>query len=81
MWGGKLGADQGITREQAIRSVTSWSPLTSFEENVKGSIEPGKYADLVLLSDDILKVPAERIKDIKVLATVLGGKTVYGKLQ
>jgi predicted amidohydrolase YtcJ len=81
MWGGKLGADQGITREQAIRSVTSWSPLTSFEENVKGSIEPGKYADLVLLSDDILKVPAEKIKDSKVLATVMGGKTVYGKLQ
>ncbi|HEY2836473.1 MAG TPA: amidohydrolase, partial [Rhizomicrobium sp.] len=81
MWGGKLGADQGITREQAIRSVTSWSPLTSFEEDVKGSIEPGKYADLVLLSGDILKVPAEKIKDIKVRATVLGGKTVYGKLQ
>jgi predicted amidohydrolase YtcJ len=81
MWGGKLGPDQGITREQAIRSVTSWSALTSFEENVKGSIEPGKYADLVLLSGDILQVPAEKIKDIKVLATVLGGKTVYGRLQ
>ena len=81
LWGGKLGADQGITREQAIRTVTSWSPLTTFEENVKGSIEPGKYADLVLLSDDILKVPAEKIKDIKVRATVLGGKTVYGTLQ
>ncbi len=81
MWGGKLGADQGITREQAIRSVTSWSAYTSFEENVKGSIEPGKYADFVLLSDDILKVSAEKIKDIKVLATVLGGRTVYGALQ
>jgi hypothetical protein len=81
MWGGVLGADQGITREQAIRSVTSWSPYSSFEENVKGSIEPGKYADMVLLSNDILKVPADDIKNIKVLATVLGGKTVYGKLQ
>jgi hypothetical protein len=81
MWGGVLGADQGITREQAIRSVTSWSPISTFEENVKGSIEPGKYADMVLLSNDILKVPADDIKNIKVLATVLGGKTVYGKLQ
>jgi predicted amidohydrolase YtcJ len=81
LWGGKLGADQGITREQAIRSVTSDSPYTTFEENVKGSIEPGKYADFVLLSGDILKVPEAKIKDIKVVATVLGGKTVYGKLQ
>jgi len=81
LWGGVLGADQGITREQAIRSVTSWSAHTSFEENVKGSIEPGKYADFVLLSGDILKVPAEKIKDLKVRATVLGGKTVYGVLK
>ncbi len=80
LWGGKLGADQGITREQAIRSVTSWSPYTTFEENVKGSIEPRKYADFVVLSDDILKVPAEKIKDIKVRTTVLGGRAVYGVL-
>jgi predicted amidohydrolase YtcJ len=80
LWGGKLGADQGITREQAIRSVTINGAYTSFEEHLKGSIEPGKYADFVLLSDDILKIPAEKIKDIKVLATVLGGRAVYGTL-
>ena len=81
MWGGKLGADQGITREQAIRSVTSWSAYTTFEENVKGSIEKGKYADFVLLSGDILTVPAEQIKDVTVKATILGGKTVFGELE
>jgi predicted amidohydrolase YtcJ len=80
-WGGSLGPDQGITREQAIRSVTINGAYTSFEEKVKGSIEPGKYADFVVLSDDILTVPADNIKDIKVLATVLGGKPVYGTLQ
>ena len=79
-WGGSLGPDQGITRRQAITSVTLNGAYTSFEEKVKGSIEPGKYADFVVLSDDILTVPAERIKDIKILATVLGGKTVYGDL-
>ena len=81
MWGGKLGPTQGISRAEAIKSVTINGAYTSFEEKVKGSIEPGKYADFVVLSGDILTVPAETIKDLKVTATVLGGKTVYGKLQ
>jgi predicted amidohydrolase YtcJ len=79
-WGGSLGPDQGLTREQAIRSVTSNSAYTSFEEKAKGSIEPGKYADFVVLTKDILTIPADAIKDTHVIATVLGGKTVYGTL-
>ncbi len=80
-WGGRLGPDQGISREEAIRSVTINGAYTTFEEKVKGSIEPGKYADFVVLSGDILKVPAEQIRGLKVLATVLGGRTVFGTLQ
>ena len=79
-WGGKLAPDQGISRADAIRSVTINGAYTTFEETVKGSIEPGKYADFVVLSKDILSVPAEQIRTTKVLATVLGGKTVYGAL-
>ena len=80
-WGGILGPDQGITREEAIRGITLNSAYTSFEENLKGSIEVGKYADFVVLSDDILSVAAEDIKDIEIKATVLAGKVVYGSLE
>jgi len=80
-WGGKLGPNQGISRADAIRSVTINGAYTTFEEKVKGSIERGKYADFVVLSNDILKIPAEQIRTTKVLATVLGGKTVYGALK
>jgi hypothetical protein len=79
-WGGRLGPNQGISREDAIRSVTINGAYTTFEEKVKGSIEPGKYADFVVLSGNIMKVPAEKIRDLKVQATVLGGRTVYGRL-
>ncbi len=79
-WGGSLGSDQGLSRENAIRSVTINSAYTSFEEHVKGSIEVGKYADFVVLSDDILQVAPLDIQHIKVLATVLGGRTIYGAL-
>ena len=48
-----------------------------FEEDDKGSIKPGKLADLVILSDDILSCPAERIQSMDVLLTMVGGKVVY----
>jgi predicted amidohydrolase YtcJ len=79
-WGDVLGPAEAISREQAIRAITATSAYTSFEENVKGSIESGKYADFIVLDADILEVPAESIKDIGVVATVLGGQLVYGKL-
>lgn len=79
-WGGRLGPNQGISRVDAIRSVTINGAYTTFEEKVKGSIEPGKYADFVVLSGDILGVPAEKIRDLRVVTTVLGGRTVYGSL-
>jgi predicted amidohydrolase YtcJ len=79
-WGGILGPDQGLSREEAIKSVTINGAYTTFEEKVKGSIEPGKYADFVVLSGDVMTVPADEIKNIKVLTTVLGGRPVYGRL-
>lgn len=73
----QLGTDQRVTREEAIRMYTMNGAYLAFRENDLGSIEPGKLADLVIIDRDILKCPEDEIKDIKVVKTILGGKTVY----
>jgi len=75
--GGVLGEDQRIRREEALRLSTINNAYLNFEEKVKGSLEPGKYADLVVLSDDIMTCPEQRIRDMSILATMVGGKIVY----
>lgn len=75
--GSVYGEGEAVTREEAIRLYTSAAARYSFEENTKGSIEVGKLADLVVLSDDPLTVPDERIKDIVALRTVVNGGTVF----
>jgi predicted amidohydrolase YtcJ len=66
-----------ITLQEAIRAVTSVPAWGSFEESVKGSIEVGKFADLVVLGRDIMTVPSMEIRDIPVLMTMVGGKWRY----
>ena len=75
--GGVLGGDQRITRAQALRIATMGNAHLTFEEDTKGSIEPGKLADFVVLAEDLMAVPDKRIEQMKVLMTVVGGKTVY----
>jgi predicted amidohydrolase YtcJ len=74
---GLLGPEQKITREEAIRLYTIGSAYFTFEENIKGSIEPGKLADLVILDKDILTCPEDQIKSIRPVATMLGGSFVF----
>jgi predicted amidohydrolase YtcJ len=71
------GAAQRITLPEAVRSATLDGAHASFEEHDKGSIEPGKLADLVVLQEDPFTVPAEHWLDIKVERTMLGGRWVY----
>ena len=75
--GGVLGADQRLTREEALRAGTVGNAWLTFEERVKGSIEVGKLADLVVLSDDIMTCPEERIEQMQVEMTVVSGRMVY----
>lgn len=75
--GGVLGADQRLTRQEALRASTVSNAWLTFEERVKGSIEVGKLADLVVLSDDIMTCPEKRIEQMQVEITVVGGRVVY----
>jgi hypothetical protein len=69
--------EQKISVEDAIKCYTINNAYAAFEENIKGSIEKGKLADLVVLSDNILSIDPTRIKDVKVDMTVFNGNIVY----
>jgi predicted amidohydrolase YtcJ len=72
-----LHPEQNLTREQAIRLYTINNAFLTFEETKKGSLEPGKFADFVVLDRDILSCPVDEVKDIKAEATYLAGTRVY----
>ena len=74
---GVYGPTERITREEALRVYTINNARLTFEESLKGSIEPGKLADLVVLSGDYLTVPEAALQSLKALATMVGGKFVY----
>ncbi|CUU03185.1 hypothetical protein JGI2_00954 [Candidatus Kryptobacter tengchongensis] len=69
--------EQKISVAEAVECYTINNAYAEFAENEKGSITPGKLADFVVLSDNIFNIPPEKIKDVKVLMTVLGGKIIY----
>ena len=71
--------EQCITMKDALKTYTIDAAYAAFEENVKGSIEIGKLADLIILNKNPLEVPKEKIKEIQVLQTIIRGKTVYKK--
>jgi predicted amidohydrolase YtcJ len=72
-------AENSLTRVEALRGVTIWAAKANFEEKEKGSIEPGKYADFVILDQDIMKIDGAQLPNVKVLKTYINGEKVYGK--
>lgn len=73
--------EQSMTRAEAIRSYTLGNAFAAFEEDRKGSLEPGKWADLVLLSQNLLTCPEDSILATKVLMTMVGGEVLYEGVQ
>jgi len=74
---GKLGEDPGLSREAVLRAATINAAYELHEDDVTGSLQVGKFADLIVIDRNPLKIPAEDIANVRVLETVVGGRTVY----
>lgn len=72
-----MGSDERLTPIEALKAITLWGAYEHFEEKTKGSLEPGKLADMVILSDNPLTIDPTKINTIAVLETIKEGKTVY----
>ncbi len=69
--------EQRIPVEEALQGCTVNAAYASFEEEIKGSLELGKVADLIIIDRDLMAIPAEQIREAKVILRVVGGKVVY----
>jgi len=78
--GNLILAEEGISPKDAVRMYTDWAAYAGFEERVKGSITPGKWADLVILKGDPTRMSSVQRNDIEVQMTILGGEVVWNKL-
>jgi predicted amidohydrolase YtcJ len=76
---GGFQMENALTRQQAIKGMTIWAARSNFEEKEKGSLEKGKWADLIILDRDLMRVNAKDVLSTTVLATLVGGETVYSK--
>jgi predicted amidohydrolase YtcJ len=75
--GTPLGVAERISRKEALKLATINNAYMTFEETTKGSIEPGKLADFLILSDDLLTVPEDQIRTVRTVATYVGGRKVF----
>jgi predicted amidohydrolase YtcJ len=69
--------EQAVTREEALKMFTAWPAYAAFEEDIRGTISPGKLADFTVLSADILRIPEAQIPTTKIAMTIIGGQVVY----
>ena len=74
---GGFQKENALTREQTLKGMTIWAAYSNFEENEKGSLESGKWADFIILSKDLMTVEENEIPKTKVEATFIGGEKVF----
>ena len=72
-----IAPEQALTREQTVRCATENGAWLTFDENIKGSLEPGKLADLAVLTADPLTVEERNLRDIAAVMTMIGGRIVH----
>ena len=71
--------DETVTRDEALYMFTKWAAYSVFEEDIKGTLEVGKLADLTIFSKDLMTIPEEEIMSSEIIMTVVGGKIVYSQ--
>lgn len=71
--------EQALSREETLKGMTIWAAYSNFEEEEKGSIEAGKFADFVILDRDIMEVEIDSVPNTKVISTFVNGEQVFGK--
>ncbi|RTQ52118.1 amidohydrolase [Hymenobacter gummosus] len=76
---GGFQPENAISRQAALRGMTEWAAWAAFEDGQKGTLTPGKWADFVILDQDIMTAPAEQLRAVKVLGTYIQGEKVYGE--
>jgi predicted amidohydrolase YtcJ len=76
---GGFQPENALTRTEALKGITIWAAKANFEEKEKGSLEPGKYADFVILDKDIMKIKGAELPKVKVTSTYINGVKVYDK--
>jgi predicted amidohydrolase YtcJ len=76
---GGFQPQNALSREETLRGMTIWAAYSNFEEQEKGSLEEGKFADFIVLDEDLMDIEIRKVPDLKVIETYISGERVYQK--